>query len=83
MVTLIVREFTVDAPVRTAWDHLARLEQWPSWAGHITRMDLKPRGQLGPQSAGVLHKFGGLSPLSSADFRGHTHADALAVHMLL
>jgi hypothetical protein len=39
MVTLIVREFIIDAPVRAAWDHLAHLEQWPSWARNITRID--------------------------------------------
>jgi polyketide cyclase/dehydrase/lipid transport protein len=70
MVTLIVREFTVDAPVRAAWDHLARLEQWPSWARHITRIDLKPPGQLGPQSAGVIHLAHGIkSTFQMTEFR--------------
>ena len=70
MVTLIVREFTVDAPVRAAWDHLARLEQWPSWARHITRIDLKPPGQLGPQSAGVIHLARGIkSTFQMTEFR--------------
>lgn len=35
MVTLIQRELTVGVPSQRAWDHLARVEQWPSWAPHI------------------------------------------------
>jgi len=70
MVTVIVREFTVDAPVRAAWDHLARLEQWPSWARHTTRIDLKAPGQLGPQSAGVIHLARGIkSTFQMTEFR--------------
>jgi hypothetical protein len=60
MVTLIQREFTVAVPLQKAWDQLARIEQWPSWARHIKRIDLEPTGQLGPQSAGVLHLTNGM-----------------------
>src|SRR5215475_2331591 len=60
MVILIAREFTVDVPLRTAWDHLAHLEQWPSWARHIKRIDLKPPGQLGLRSAGVVYLANGI-----------------------
>jgi hypothetical protein len=62
MVTLIQREFTVGVPLQKAWEHLARIEQWPSWAVHIKRIDLQPPGQLGPQSAGVLHLTNGMKP---------------------
>jgi hypothetical protein len=32
MKVLIRREFIVDVPVERAWEHLARVEAWPSWA---------------------------------------------------
>ncbi len=47
MVTLIYREFAVDIPLRQAWQHLARVEQWPSWAKHIKRVEMQPAGELG------------------------------------
>ena len=62
MVTLIQREFTVDAALPVAWDHVARIEQWPSWAPHIKRIELQPPGELGPQSTGVLHLSNGMNP---------------------
>jgi hypothetical protein len=62
MVTLIQREFTVDVPVPVAWDHLARIEQWPSWAPHIKRIALQPPGELGPQSTGAIHLSNGMKP---------------------
>jgi hypothetical protein len=62
MVTLIQREFTVGVPLQKAWEHLARVEQWPSWAAHIKRIDLEPPGQLGPQSTGVIHLANGMKP---------------------
>jgi hypothetical protein len=49
------REFTVElSPVR-AWQHLARVEQWPSWARHIQRVEAQPPGELGPASTGRFH----------------------------
>jgi len=70
MVTLIVREFTVDAPARAAWDHLARIELWPSWARHIKRIEVKPPGELGPQSQGVVYLTNGMkSTFRIVEFR--------------
>ncbi len=62
MITLIVREFTVDVGLQQAWDHLARIEEWPSWAPHIKRIELEPRGKLGPRSTGVIHLANGMKP---------------------
>ncbi len=62
MVTLIQREFTVGVPLQKAWQHLTCIEQWPSWAVHIKRIDLEPPGQLGPQSTGVLCLANGMKP---------------------
>src|SRR5437588_5109313 len=63
MVTLIQREFTVGVPLQRAWDHLARLEQWPSWAPHIKRIELQPPGAIGQQSTGVIHLTNGMKPV--------------------
>jgi len=61
MICLIDREFIVDVPLDRAWDHLARIEAWPSWAQHIKRIELRPAGGLGPQSTGVIHLGVGLT----------------------
>ena len=60
MVTLLKREFTVGIPLQRAWDHLARVEQWPSWAPHIKKIELHPPGELGPESTGVIHLTNGM-----------------------
>jgi hypothetical protein len=62
MVTLIRREFTVGVPPQRAWGHLARVEQWPSWAPHIKRIELHPPGEVGQRSTGVIHLTNGLKP---------------------
>jgi len=60
MITLLQREFTVDIPLQRAWDHLAKVEQWPSWALHIKKVELQPPGELGAHSTGVIHLAGGI-----------------------
>ena len=62
MVTLIRREFTVSISLQKAWDHLARIEEWPSWAPHMKRVELRPPGELGPESSGVIHLTNGMKP---------------------
>jgi hypothetical protein len=62
MVTLIQREFTVGVPRHKAWDHLARVEQWPSWAPHIKQIELHPPGEIGQQLTGVIHLANGMKP---------------------
>ena len=57
------REFTVNLSVEKAWQHLARVEQWPSWAKHIDQVEVQPPGELGPQSTGRLHLTNGLKPV--------------------
>ena len=46
MTTLIRREFEVRASIEAAWGHLARMSDWPSWAGHVERIDLEPPGDI-------------------------------------
>jgi hypothetical protein len=62
MITLIRREFTVRIPLQRAWDHLARIDEWPSWAPHMKRVELRPPGELGPDSTGVIHLTNGMNP---------------------
>jgi hypothetical protein len=52
-VRLLERSFRVDVPLEEAWAHVARVEQWPSWARHIRRVELRPAGPLGASSAGT------------------------------
>ena len=47
MITLLQRDFTVNVPLQQAWDLLARIEEWPSWARHIKKIDLQPPGRTG------------------------------------
>lgn len=63
MISLIHREFTVSVPSQVAWDHLARIEQWPSWARHIQRIERHPSHELGPQSTGAIHLTNGMKPV--------------------
>ncbi len=70
MTTLIRREFTVDVSVESAWEHLARVAAWPSWAKHIRRIDLDPPGEIMANSTGVIHlKFGPESAFRMVEFK--------------
>lgn len=44
----------MNASVERAWAHLENVEQWPTWALHIRRIDLRPSGGLGPDSEGAI-----------------------------
>jgi uncharacterized membrane protein len=55
MIELLRREFTVQLPLEKAWQHLARLEQWPSWARHIRQVKAEPPGELAATPKGSLH----------------------------
>ena len=62
MIELLRREFTVQLPLQKAWHHLARLEQWPSWARHIRQIRVQPPGELSAASQGSLHLRNGITP---------------------
>ncbi len=69
MTTLLRREFEVNASIEAAWGHLARVRDWPSWAGHIERVDLDPPGDITANSTGVIHlKFGPASAFEMTEF---------------
>ena len=72
MIELLRREFTVQLPLQRAWQHLARLEQWPSWARHIRQIKADPPGELAATSKGSLHLRNGIKPcFQVTDFNPH------------
>jgi Polyketide cyclase / dehydrase and lipid transport len=56
---LVRREFIVEVPLQRAWDHLAHVEAWTTWARHIKRVTLDPPGPLTDHSAGSFRLAGG------------------------
>ena len=46
MLLLLRREFEVNVSLVMAWKHLAKVEQWPTWAKHIKSAELQPKGEL-------------------------------------
>jgi hypothetical protein len=57
---LVRREFTVAVPPQRAWEHLANVEAWTSWAKHIRQVTLQPPGPLTDRSAGSFRLVGGV-----------------------
>ena len=60
MVPLLRRQFVVRVPLAVAWDRLARIAEWPSWARHIRRIDLDPPGPVTPGSKGRIRLRNGI-----------------------
>jgi hypothetical protein len=56
---VVREEVVVDRPPADVWKHLSMLEEWPSWAGHIRRMDPTPPGELTASTKVVLHMRAG------------------------
>jgi carbon monoxide dehydrogenase subunit G len=57
---VVRRQFTVDVSLQQAWDHLANVEAWTSWAKHIKRVSLHPAGSLTEHSVGAFRLAGGV-----------------------
>ena len=60
MLDLVQREFEVEVPLAIAWRHLAAVEKWPTWAKHIKRVELKPKGELTPNTVGSFRLANGV-----------------------
>jgi hypothetical protein len=72
--TAFHRSFTVEVPLNVAWDHLVNVVAWPSWAQHITRVELNPSGPLTARTQGTLHlRRGGKLPFRTTEFRFLRH----------
>ena len=72
MITILNREFVVDATIETAWAHLAKIEEWPSWARHIKDVKLSPLGDISHNSVGSLRLTNGIeSEFRVTEFQLH------------
>jgi hypothetical protein len=72
--TAIHRAFTVEVPLNVAWDHLANIECWPSWAQHIKRVEISPSGPVTDRSTGILRvKQGGKLRFRTTEYRFLRH----------
>ncbi len=60
MRTLIDREFEVAASRDRCWEHLSRIEAWPSWARHIRSIDVSPPGALTDGTRGLIRLRNGV-----------------------
>jgi hypothetical protein len=60
MKRIVDKVFTVRAPLALAWDHLAEIEKWPSWARHIRSVVKSPPGPLCLESQGTLRLSNGV-----------------------
>jgi len=72
VITILNCEFVVDASIETAWVHLAKIEEWPSWARHIKDVKLSPSGDISHNSVGSLRLTNGIeSEFRVTEFQLH------------
>ena len=72
MITILNCEFVVDASIETAWVHLGKIEEWPSWARHIKDVKLSPSGDISHNSVGILKLINGIeSEFRVTEFQLH------------
>ncbi len=57
---IVEKSFIVRAPLEVAWNHLARVEEWPSWAKHIRSAEQSPPGALSLHSRATLRLTNGV-----------------------
>jgi uncharacterized membrane protein len=60
MKRIVDKTFSVRAPLALAWDHLAEVEKWPSWAKHIRSVVKSPPGPLCSESQGTFRLSNGV-----------------------
>ena len=74
MLLLPRREFKVELPVKDAWQHLSRVEKWPTWAEHIKEVKVQAGSPLNPKSEGVIYLSNGIkSAFSMIEFNPYTN----------
>ena len=61
MKVLINRSFTVPVSVETAWHHLAKVEEWHTWAKHIKRIERESNTPLSANSKGKIYLKPGIT----------------------
>ncbi len=74
MIRLIDREFVVHVDLQHAWNHLANVESWPTWATHIKRIVMEPAGTLTQHSRGTIQIRNGIkSRFEMTEYVEHEH----------
>jgi uncharacterized membrane protein len=57
---VVDESFIVRAPLDFVWNHVARVEEWPSWAKHIRSISISPSGSLSLQTNATLRLSNGV-----------------------
>ncbi len=57
---VVDKSFVARAPLEVAWNHLAQIEAWPSWAKHIRSVVKSPPGPLSRDTQGTLRLANGV-----------------------
>jgi hypothetical protein len=60
MKRIVDKAFIVRVPLPLAWNHLAEIEKWPSWAKHIRSVVKSPPGPLCLATQGTLRLSNGV-----------------------
>lgn len=72
MLNLIERNFVVPVTIDIAWDHLAKIEKWRTWAKHIKKIEHETEPPLGIHSKGVIYLQNGIkSTFSMTEFNAY------------
>jgi hypothetical protein len=58
---LIDESFEVAVPLSLAWDHLAQVENWPTWAKHIKSVVRTPAGPLSIDTQATVRLTNGMT----------------------
>ena len=61
MKRLIEESFGVAVPLSLAWDHLAQVENWPTWAKHIKSVIRTPAGPLSMETQATVRLTNGIT----------------------
>jgi hypothetical protein len=57
---IVDKSFSVRAPLEVAWNHIAEVEKWPSWAKHIRSAAKSPPGPLSRDTRAALRLANGV-----------------------
>ncbi|MFZ0821377.1 MAG: SRPBCC family protein [Candidatus Acidiferrales bacterium] len=57
---VVDKSFVVRTQLDTVWNHIAKVEQWPTWAKHIRSVVASPPGKLTAESRATLKLSNGV-----------------------
>lgn len=71
---MLERPFDVAAPAAAAWRALVAAADWPTWAPHLRRVEVTPRGPVGPSSTATLRLTNGTwAKVAVTEFEDRRH----------